>query len=157
MKENTIAAFKCEIVQKEFKLVGQSITANFPDSFPDAAMKIQMEFEKRRSEVPNARNKEVLFSPYMCNDIIATYFACLEVEEIDAIPEGMIGFTLPVTKYAKIQCSNKTIGEGYNHVFSWMQENGYKQKWLDRSCPIEIFYLEDNAEEEVVEILIPIM
>lgn len=36
-----------------------------------------------------------------------------------------------------------------------MGENGYKPKLYDRSFPIEVFYLEENAEEEVVEILIP--
>jgi hypothetical protein len=35
-----IATFECEVITREYKLVGQSITANFPNSFPDAAIKI---------------------------------------------------------------------------------------------------------------------
>ncbi|WP_432359858.1 GyrI-like domain-containing protein [Sporosarcina sp. UB5] len=156
MEVKTIATFECEIVQKEYQLVGQSITANFPESFPDAAIKVQINFEKRVDEVKYCKNKQVLISPYMCNDIVATYFACVEVDELTEIPEGMIGIKLPMTEYAKISCSNKTIGEGYSKLFTWMGENGYKQKWYDKSFPIEIFYLEEGAEEEVVEILIPI-
>lgn len=68
----------------------------------------------------------------------------------------MIGFELPMMQYAKISCSNKTIDHGYSKIFTWMGENGFKQKWYDRSFPIEIFNLEEGAEEEVVEILIPI-
>ncbi|MCM3742637.1 GyrI-like domain-containing protein [Sporosarcina luteola] len=156
MEVKTIATFECEIVQTGYELIGQSITANFPESFPDAAMKVQMEFEKRLDELVNCKNKHVLISPYMSNDIVATYFACVEVESLTEIPEGMIGLMLPMMKYAKISCSNKTIDQGYSKLFAWMGENGYKQKLYDRSFPIEVFYLEDNAEEEVVEILIPL-
>lgn len=156
MEVKTIATFECEVVQKEYELVGQSITSNFPVFFPNAAMKVQMDFEKRIDEVKKCKNKQVLLSPYMCNDIVATYFACVEVEELTEIPEGMIGLKLPMCEYAKISCSNKTIDQGYSKIFAWMSENGYKQKWYDKSFPIEIFYLEEGAEEEVVEILIPI-
>ncbi|MFS0688313.1 effector binding domain-containing protein [Sporosarcina sp. 179-K 8C2 HS] len=156
MDVKTVATFACEVVKREFELVGQSITADFPQSFLDAAMKVQMEFEKRIDEVKGCKNKHVLISPYMCNDIVATYFACVEVDNLTEIPEGMVGFRIPMMEYAKISCSNKTIDQGYSKLFAWMSENGYKQKWYDKSFPIEIFYLEEGAEEEVVEILIPI-
>lgn len=156
MEVKTIATFECELIKKEYRLIGQSITANFPQSFPDAAMKVQMEFEKRIDEVRGCKNKHVLISPYMCNDIVATYFACVEVDNLTEIPEGMVGFRIPLMEYAKISCSNKTIDQGYSKLFAWMSENGYKQKWFSESFPIEIFYLEEGAEEEVVEILIPI-
>ena len=154
--EKKIATFECEVVKRKFELVGQSITANYPQSFPDAAIKVHMDFKKGIDEIRNCKNKQTLISPYMCNDIIATYFACVEVDELRDIPEGMIGFELPLMDYAKISCSNKTIDQGYSTLFAWMVENGYKQKWFDRSFPIEIFYLKENVEEEKVEILIPI-
>ncbi len=151
-----IASYECEVIERDFLLVGESITANFPHSFPDAAIKVQVEFVKKRELVKNVVDKEVLFSPYMCNDIMATYFACLEVTELSDIPEGMVGFKVPTTKYAKVSCTNKTIDNGYNKVFEWMRENELKQKWFSSSFPIEIYYFEDNVEEEIVEILIPI-
>ncbi len=157
LNNQTIATFACEIIQSEFHLIGQSITANFPQGFPEAAIKVQKDFIARRDEIIQAKNKEILFSPHMCNEIVATYFACLEVDEITDIPEGMIGFSLPKTKYAKISCSNKTIDQGYSKIFTWMGENDYRQKWLNNCCPIEIFYFEDNVDEERVDILIPIL
>ena len=156
MEVKTIATFECEVVKKKYQLIGQSITANFPQSFPDAAMKVQMEFEKRVDKVVNCTNKRVLISPYMSNGIVATYFACLEVDALTDIPDGMIGFKIPMMEYAKISCSNKTIDQGYSKLFAWISENGYKQRGYDISFPIEVFYLEEGAEEEVVEILIPI-
>nr|WP_261134468.1 GyrI-like domain-containing protein [Bacillus sp. Marseille-Q3570] len=92
----------------------------------------------------------------MCNDIIATYFGCVEVSALESVPDDMTGFHVPLTKYAKVTCTNRTIEEGYSELFGWMKTNGYKQKWLDRSFPMEIFYMEEGMEEEKVELLIPI-
>lgn len=152
---STIAIFDCEVVMKEFQFVGQCITVNFPSSFPDAAVKIQREFWQRRSEIHDAVNPDILFSPYMCNGVVATYFACSEVSAIGEVPEGMIDFKLPSTKYAKISCSNRTIGEGYSKIFDWIGANGFKQRSGNDSSSIEVFHIEENDEEKV-EILIPI-
>lgn len=153
---STVATFDCEVVTKEYQFVGQSITANFPSSFPGAAIKIQTEFFSRKSEVSGAVNSDILFSPYMCNGVVATYFACLEVSFIDEVPADMIGFKLPSTRYAKISCSNHTIGEGYSKIFEWINANGYKQRNSSNSSAIEIYYIEENVNEEKVEILIPV-
>lgn len=150
-----IATFDCEVVTKEFQLVGQCITVNFPSAFPEAAIRIQKEFWQRRSEIHDAVNPNIIFSPYMCNGAVATYFACLEVSAIGEVPEGMIGFKLPVSRYAKINCSNRTIGEAYTKVFEWIGANGYKQRSGYEASPVEIFYIEDQDEEKA-EILIPI-
>ncbi len=157
MERQRLEKFNCEITTRKYTLVGQCITSNFPNGFPEAAVKVQTEFVERRNEIVNAKDHEVLFSPYMCNGIIATYFACLEVSELSEVPNGMIGFKLPLLKYAKINCTNKSIGEAYGKIFDWMNKNGYRQRFLDSSCPIEIFYFEDNLDEEDVEILIPII
>jgi predicted transcriptional regulator YdeE len=151
----TVATFDCSVETKKFHLVGHSITTNFPDGFPDAAIKVQQELEDRVDEIKHAKNKEVLVSPHMCNEIFATYFACLEVTEIEDVPEGMIGFTLPVTKYAKISCSNQTMEQGYTKLNAWIHEKGFTQKGFYYACPIEIYYIDGN-DEEVAEILIPI-
>jgi predicted transcriptional regulator YdeE len=156
MTREKLSKFQCELTTREYLLIGQSITVNFPSGFPDAALKIQLEFVERRNEIKNSKDKEVLISPYMCNGIVATYFACLEVSDLSDIPEGMIGFTLPSQTYAKINCTNKSIGEAYDKIFKWMKENGYVQRFLDKTFPIEIYYFEDDVEEEDVEILIPI-
>jgi predicted transcriptional regulator YdeE len=148
--------FNCEVIEKEFILIGESTTANFPHSFPEAAFRVHQGFEGKRGQIKNAIDKNVLISPYMSNDIMTTYFACLEVTDLKAIPEGMLGFSIPLTKYAKVTCTNRTIDEGYATVFEWLKEKNYKQKWLDSSFPIEIFYLEEHGKEEIVEILIPL-
>jgi len=155
MSSQLVGSLEVEVVNREYKLVGMCITANFPDSFPEVAINVQREFWERRKEIKNSKNYEILFSPGMCNGILATYFACIEVIEFDNIPEGMIAFTLPNTEYVKVLCTNKTIGEGYNKLFEWMKENQYEHKFYG-ACQIEIFYINNEADEEPVEILIPI-
>lgn len=149
------ASFEIEVVNREYKLVGMSITGNFPDSFPEVAVTIQRAFWDRRKEIKNAKNPDILFSPGMCNGILATYLACVEVTEIGEIPEGMIGFVLPSNEYVKVACTNRTIGEGYNHLFEWMKQNQYEHQFYN-ACQIEIFYIDEEADEEPVDILIPI-
>lgn len=151
-----VATFECETVGREFQFVGQCATGNFPASFPETAIKVQTAFVPRRSEISGVINPEVLYSPYMCNGPVATYFACSEVEEVKQVPEGMLGFKVAFTDYAKISCSNKTVGEGYSKLFEWIQTQGHTQKSGYNSTPIEIYYFEDDVEEEVVELLIPI-
>ncbi len=155
MQQKTKALFECEVMEREFNLVGQSVTASFPDSFPQTSIDIHYKFEQRRDEIKNAVNPDVIYAPYMCNEIVATYFGCLEVRGFESIPADMVGFHVPATKYAKITCTNRTIEEGYTKLFEWMRNNRYKQKWFDQSFPIEIFYLEEGVEEETVELLVP--
>ncbi|WP_088101995.1 GyrI-like domain-containing protein [Halalkalibacter urbisdiaboli] len=150
-----IATYSCEVVKKEFKFIGISNTAPFPSAFPEAAIKVHQDFWGIRETVPNCDNNRIIYSPFICNNIIATYFACLEVSDIQSVPEGMIGFELPSTDYAKITCTNKTIGEGYNKVFQWMGDNGYIKKG-NNAFQIEVYYIEERNVEEQVEILIPI-
>ncbi|TYS70449.1 AraC family transcriptional regulator [Sutcliffiella horikoshii] len=157
MIQNSIATFKCEVVQKKLQLVGQCATGNFPQSFPEVAMNVQQDFENRRDEVSHVVDRNVIYCPYLANSLVATYFACVEVNEFATIPSGMMAINIPITTYAKITCSNKTVDKSYERVFSWMKDNGYRQESLEKALPIEVFYFEDDAEEEMVELYIPVI
>ncbi|KPB06333.1 GyrI-like domain-containing protein [Bacillus sp. CHD6a] len=157
MIQNSIATFKCEVVQRKLQLVGKSATGNFPQSFPEVAMNVQQDFENRRDEVNHVVDHEVIYCPYLANSLIATYFACVEVNEFSSILDGMMAISIPMTTYAKISCSNKTVDKGYEKIFYWMKENGYRQESLEKAFPMEVFYFEDDVEEEIVELYIPII
>ncbi|MBB6024692.1 putative transcriptional regulator YdeE [Paenibacillus sp. JGP012] len=148
-------SFDIEVVNREFKLVGLCETGNFPDAFPELAVKVQRAFWDRRKEIKYGKDYEVLFSPFMCNGIIATYFGCVEVTEFADVPEGMLAFVLPETTYVKVLCTNKTIGEGHDKLHEWIRQNGYEPK-LYGSSQIEIYYIDEEADEEPVEILFPV-
>jgi hypothetical protein len=80
---NTVATFKFETVKREYQFVGLCTTANFPESFPEAAIKVQTEFISRRSEINGVKNTEILYSPYMCNGNVGTYLHALKLMKSD--------------------------------------------------------------------------
>lgn len=145
-----------KVVTREYKLVGISGTGKFPESFPDTASNVIHKFGELRRKIENARNYDTVFCPGMCNGIVATYFACLEVDEImNEVPNEMISFDLPKTEYVLIRCTNNSIMDGYDKLSKWMNENKYKHK-LYRACQIEIYYNFDSNGEEPADVLIPI-
>jgi predicted transcriptional regulator YdeE len=77
------------------------------------------------------------------------------VADLSSVPEGMIGFALPATDYAKARCTDKTIGEGHGRIFTWLEENDYVPR-RQGAMGVEVYYVEDDADEEPVDILIPI-
>lgn len=146
--------FDCELITRDTNyFAGFSFSGPFPQSFPSEAVKIQQLIGSRKSEFSLKVNTDIVFSPYYVCDNLATYFACYEVTEGTAIPEGMVSFKLSGHTYAKVTCTNKTIREGYDHVFDWIQKHGYKQ--LNGACSIEVFFIEEAGEEKV-ELLIPV-
>jgi predicted transcriptional regulator YdeE len=106
--------FDCEFVTRDtIYLAGFSFSGPFPQSFPSEAVKVQQRLGSRKSEFTPIVNTDVVFSPYYVCDNLATYFACYEVLEGTAIPEGIISFKLPGHTYAKVARTNKTIRDGY--------------------------------------------
>src|SRR5690554_3829603 len=114
MSNKIIAPFEINVVTREYQLVGISGTGKFPESFPDTATNVINKFGNLRRKIDNAKSYDIVLCPGMCNGIVATYFVCLEVEEIQGeIPEGMLSFKLPKTEYLMIRCTNNSIMEGY--------------------------------------------
>ncbi|RED63302.1 GyrI-like domain-containing protein [Cohnella lupini] len=145
---------KCEILVRDTTfLAGFSFSGPFPQSFPSEAVNVQQLLENRKSDFLPTVNTDIVFSPYYVCETLATYFACYEVSEGAAIPEGMVTFKLPGHTYARVTCTNKTITDGYDAIFDWIQTNGHKQ--LNGACSIEIFYKKDT-EQGKAEILIPV-
>ncbi|MBH5317011.1 effector binding domain-containing protein [Paenibacillus sp. GSMTC-2017] len=145
----------CSIVTKPaLHLVGISYCGPY-SSFPDEAIRLQTEFLARKHELNGASQSTILFSPYFGNEAFATYWACYEVQHLEELPPGMVQLTIPGHRYAMVACSNKRIGEGYEQLNAWMNENGLKK--LANAVSIELFYIdEQHWEEEPVELLIPL-
>lgn len=142
------------VIRPALNLVGISYCGPY-SSFPDEAIRLQTEFLARKHELNGAEKSSVLFSPYFGNDVFATYWACYEVQHMEEVPAGMVQFTIPSHRYAMVACSNKRIGEGYEQLNAWMQENGFEKR--ETAVSLELFYIDEHHwEEEPVELLIPL-
>lgn len=145
----------CSIIMKpELHLVGISYCGPY-SSFPDEAIRLQTEFLARKHELNDAVRTSVLYSPYFGNEAFATYWACYEVQHIEELPPGMVQFTIPAHRYAMVACGSKRIGEGYEQLFAWINEQKLQKD--ENAVSIELFYIdEQHWEEEPVELLIPL-
>ncbi|XEC93075.1 GyrI-like domain-containing protein [Paenibacillus tarimensis] len=145
----------CMLVNKpSLNLVGISYSGPY-SSFPDEAIRLQTEFLARKHELNDRILLPAVISPYYGNEAFATYWACCEVHHLEHIPDGMVQFTVPEHLYAMVTCTNKRIGEGYEHIMAWMNERQLIK--ADNAVTIEVFFIDEHLEEERVEILIPVV
>lgn len=147
---------QCDLISREaMSVVGMSFAGPFPQSFPASAVDVQRRFWNRRLEVLHRAPGDILLSPYATsNECFVTYFAACQVDRIESVPDGMVGFTIPAHTYARVICTNRTIGEGYGQLERFMKENGHVS--LRNACAIEVFHIREDGEEEQVEIWSPI-
>ncbi|REE84407.1 putative transcriptional regulator YdeE [Paenibacillus taihuensis] len=144
----------CTLVTKPaLNMVGISYCGPY-SSFPDEAILLQSAFLQRKHEIEGDVKTTVLYSPYFGNEVFATYWACFEVPHLEQVPPGMVQFTIPQRTYAMAACTNKRIGEGYEQLAAWMNEQRLTRR--ENAVSLEIFYIDEHLEEEQVELLIPI-
>lgn len=146
--------YNCSLVTKPaLNLVGINYCGPY-SSFPDESIRLQSEFLSRKHELGDAALSTVLYCPYFGNEVFAAYWAAMEVHHMEQVPAGMVQIRLPSRRYAMVECTNKRIGEGYEKLFSWMDEQGLRKN--DAAVSLEIFYEDDHLEEKAVELLIPL-
>ncbi|WP_168120616.1 GyrI-like domain-containing protein [Paenibacillus sp. HB172176] len=145
----------CSIVTKPaLHLVGISYCGPY-STFPDEAIRLQTDFLARKHELGGAAKSPVLYSPYYGNEAFATYWACYEVQHMEEVPPGMVQLTIPAHRYAMVGSSNKRIGEAYEQLNVWMNEQRLEKH--EQAVSMELFYIdEQHWEEEPVELLIPL-
>ncbi|WP_219837867.1 GyrI-like domain-containing protein [Paenibacillus sp. R14(2021)] len=144
----------CSLITKPaINMVGISYCGPY-STFPDEAIRLQSDFLSRKHEINGDVKANVLYSPYFGNEVFATYWACFEAPHLEQLPKGMVQFSIPMRTYAMAVCTNKRIGEGYEQLTAWMNEQNIKKR--DNAVSLEIFYIDEHLEEEQVELLIPI-
>jgi predicted transcriptional regulator YdeE len=149
-----IAMDNCMLVKKSsLNLVGISYCGPY-STLPDEAIRLQGDFLARKHELNDNIKSTALLSPYFGNEAFATYWACYEVNHLEIVPEGMVQFTIPEHEYALVTTTNKRIGEGYEQILAWMNEQRLQKQ--DNAVSIEIYYDDERLDEEPVEILIPL-
>ena len=54
------------------------------------------------------------------------YVAAMEVERIEDVPEGMVGWEVPAQTYAIFPCTLPKIREAYDDAQRWLSESPYE-------------------------------
>ncbi|MGA4721007.1 GyrI-like domain-containing protein [Fictibacillus nanhaiensis] len=80
------------------------------------------------------------------------YWVCVEVENFENVPAGMMTLTIPPQRYASIQHvgRNDEIKDTYERLHKWIQKNGYVR--LLNNWHIEVFYSFNNVDQLKIEL-----
>jgi predicted transcriptional regulator YdeE len=148
MKNNQV-----EIVTLEGKhFVGVPVTVAFKRNDPERIKEANQIFIARKNEIKGILNEHEYVCPHFANDVLFTYIYCMEVSEISEIPDGMIGFSVPSQKYAKVRSKDQ---EPYGLIKSYLKANGLENNV--RSLALEVFKFGEEQNFNNADILIPII
>ncbi|RCW50376.1 GyrI-like domain-containing protein [Paenibacillus prosopidis] len=120
------------VVQLESKkLVGIRVVCEgdqYVNEIPKAAKKLEEQVLKIKNVIdPNKMIGGFVVGDYL--DEEDGYWVCVEVEEYDEIPAGMVTLTVPEQRYAVITHtgSNREIRNSYEALHHWINENGLER------------------------------
>ncbi|MGM0883064.1 MAG: GyrI-like domain-containing protein [Bacillota bacterium] len=120
------------VVQLESKkLVGIRVICEgdqYVNEIPKAAKKL----EERILQIKNVIDPNKMIGAFVVGDYSDEedgYWVCVEVEEYDEIPEGMVSLNVPEQRYAVITHtgSNHEIRNTYEALHQWINENGFER------------------------------
>lgn len=125
----------------ELKLVGYRVLCpsdEYSVEIPKAAKRLADEIGKIKHLV----NPSVQIGAFVVDanrDAEDGYWVCMEVEQYEDIPDGMVALTIPAQTYAvwNHQGANIEIIAAYEKLHNWMEENNYKR--LTSTWHLEIF------------------
>jgi predicted transcriptional regulator YdeE len=139
-----------EIVRLEERCyVGVPVTSSFQNVV--GIGEARQIFMEKKNEIQNIVNKDLYACLHFANDVLFTYVYCMEVSAIDMVPQGMIGFTVPGNRYAKVRTKDK---EPYGFINTYMSDNQMEKDIS--SLAMEIFKFGENEHYNNADILVPI-
>jgi predicted transcriptional regulator YdeE len=143
---------RIEIVSLEEKCyVGVPSTCAFKSSDREAIKVASEAFALRKGEISGAVNKKEYVCPHFANDILFTYIYCMEVENLEDIPQGMVGFLVPSQRYVKVISSAE---DPYKLAKSYLAANELKNN--GRSLALEVFKFGEEQNFNHADIYVPI-
>lgn len=115
----------------------------------------------RYDEVLLQKNQNIFIAPFHGRETELTYYVTVPVEEVNFVPEGMVGFTIPEKNY--VFCTHKgtaaEIEHTYRRIEAWMEDYGYEQDYQALSLEVyESSINKSDFSDEIIkfEIYIPV-
>jgi predicted transcriptional regulator YdeE len=142
-----------EIVSLEEKCyVGIPATCAFKSSDREAIKVANEAFALRKGEIRGVVNEKEYVCPHFANDILFTYIYCMEVENLEDIPQGMVGFRVPSQRYVKVRSAAE---DPYKLAKSYLAANELKNN--GRSLALEVFRFGEKQHFNNADIYVPIV
>ncbi|MBT2642477.1 GyrI-like domain-containing protein [Bacillus sp. ISL-41] len=120
----------------EMKLVGFRVLCP-GDQYIVEIPKASKVLSERTGEIANVVNPGFQYGAFVVEHSSNEedgYWVCVEVSEIEGIPEGMVGLSIPGQMYAVLRHkgANSEIRQAYTELHHWIEANGYRrlpEKW----------------------------
>lgn len=144
---------QAEIVTLEEKhYVGVAVTNAFMRVNPKSIQEVNDLFLSRIKEIPNVINSGSYVCSHFANDFLFTYIYSMEVSRIDEVPEGMIGFSVPSQRYAKVRSTEQdpyALIKATLEVMSLINNT--------RSLALEVFRFGEEQHVRNADVFVPIL
>lgn len=148
------------VVKDQFMVIGTEYIGKNENS--EISTMWGNDFMPRIAEIRNVINPGIFYGICACMGDVETgvfsYVAGREVSNLDEIPVGMVGKTIPSNTYAVFTHIGPltTLGATWTSIYDkWLPESGYKASGdPDFECYDERF--KDMSEDSELDIYIPI-
>ena len=148
--EISITGNNVQIMKVEEKqYVGVAVTSPFHNVAGIGEAK--QVFEAKRNEIHNTITTDEYVCLHFANEVVFTYIYCMEVSALGAIPDGMIGFTVPGSRYATVRSKEE---DPYGIIHAFLSDNGMESN--PNLFSQEIFRFGEEESKYNADILVPI-
>ncbi|MBS3680487.1 GyrI-like domain-containing protein [Ornithinibacillus massiliensis] len=126
----------------ELKLVGYRVLCP-GDQYSVEIPKAVRQLEQEKGKIKHLKNPSRQIGAFVVDsdtDEEDGYWACMEVETFEDIPEGMVTLTIPAQSYAVWEHRGPTTGimKSYEELHQWIDENHYNR--LTNRWHLEVYY-----------------
>ncbi|AEI38975.1 GyrI-like domain-containing protein [Paenibacillus mucilaginosus] len=137
---------------EKLQLIGLHVTIPFElgKDGERSVHRVREEFIRRRHEIRHAVQPARYVCAHYASEVLFTYFYCLEVSSLDAIPGGMTGFTVPPHRYAAI----RSDGDPYLDIENGLLANGLRKDI--RALALEFYSFERPLWPSEVDVYVPL-
>ena len=112
--------------KRAFKGIGVKWYGTYEQAAKGEIRTAQQEFKNRIGEITNKVGTDTIIGLSYHNDANSfTYYLVVEAENLDFIPEGMEGISVPAHTFVTASYEGEQVHEAYSQLHSWIEQSGY--------------------------------
>lgn len=141
-----------ELSLPERGYIGMAITSVFASHEPKRVEQLQKLFISRRFEIKGMVDPEHYVCPSFVCEQLFTYLFCMEVDRLDVVPDGMIGFRIPAQRYATVRAAGT---DPYDLLHGYLRAKGLQND--KRGLALEKYNVHKPVWPDEVDVYIPLL
>ena len=141
-----------EVRLQERHYIGMAITMAFAAYDPKRMEGLQKLFISRRFEIKGMLDAgRYVCLTFVCEQLF-TYLFCMEVTGLDAVPNDMIGFSIPEQRYATIRAK---ASDPYDLIHAYIKANGLQLN--KHGMSLEVYVMHPQQQPDECDVFVPLL